>query len=610
MKLAQIFHRESIINHKIEFLSIFTWLLFFPFKESHLYFFGFAIIICVVLLKNIYFMKTIGLSYFSHFLMVFNFLLILSVFFSVYAFKSILLYTDIFLISCYFVLFFYDSRRETDYFQAVAVIISVFSFINIILFIIPILEQTHIFFVNPIHEGIISGIGALLLFFYLLKKWNPWFFGLLIVNLGGVFVSQSKAAFLGIIIFGLLLILMKKKKLIPYLIGFIVLTMFIPNPIRSAFYFSIKKDPYALNRIDIWKMSLTIFKKNLLTGVGLDNFAEVTDRYNFKQTRGPANYAKIPRIPHNDYLKVMTELGMIGLVMILALFYFLAKKIFSASLFKPAVIVLLYLLFQAFLFNILFSLFFFFIFLFLMKNILENVQHVTFRSFTSKYKIFFSALLIFVWIVGYLLPFLSNMLIEKSRKSSHLVHAYRLLKTAEYLNPLDQKIYYSRAGHLYHYFKQTYNLESFYEAMNNLGKARRLNRYFINAYLLEVDLYRELLKKKIKYESMDEEILAPLRKAEIYAPFNPFIKLTKARVYFEFGKMDEAKEEAVNAINLEPEFVAALYFLQKNFNYFPDEKEFQEKITEILKKARELNPAPGHYLYRLYEIPQVLKPGN
>jgi tetratricopeptide (TPR) repeat protein len=375
------------------------------------------------------------------------------------------------------------------------------------------------------------------------------------------------------------------------------------------FYHSLKKDPYAFDRIDIWKMSLTIFKDHLLTGIGLDNFSEVSGRYNFKQTHGPANYFKVPRIPHSDYLKLMTELGVVGLAMILALFYSLAKKIFSSSLFRPAIILLLYLLFQAFLFNILFNLFFFFIFLFLLKNILEQEQHVTFRSFSSGFKLFLSSLLISVLMVGYLFPFLSNVFKERSKKNPHLVQAFNLLKKAGYLNPLDKDVYYFKAVYLHHYFKQTSNLESFYDTLNNLRKAQRLNRYFLDAYLLEMDLYLELLEKRIKYVSMDEEVLAPLVKAEVYAPVNPFIKLAKARVYFEFNKDDRAKEEAIKAITLEPEFVAALYFLQKNFNYFPNETEFQDKIAKILKKARQLNPQPGHYLYKLYEIPGGYKQG-
>lgn len=610
MSLSRLIYRLGIMNYKIEFLTILTWLLFFPLKdkEPHLFFLGFALLMCFILLKNIYFMKTIGLSHFSHFLMVFNFILILSVFFSTYRYKSILLLSDIFIVSCYFTLFYNDRRRETDYFHLIASIISVFSFINVILYVIPLFERGHIFFVNPIHEGIISGIAVLILLYYLLKKWNPRFFILFIVNLGGVFVSQSKATYIGIVIFAFLLLWSKKKKLISILALFIVLTFIIPNPIRSMFYHSLKKDPYAFERINIWKMSLTIFKNHLPTGVGLDNFSEVSTRYNFKQTHGPANYFKVPRIPHSDYLKVMTELGAAGLVLILTLFFLLAKKIFSSSLFKPSIILLLYLLFQAFLFNILFDLFFFFIFLFLLKNLWEQEQHVTFRSFSPGLKFFLSSLLIFVLMVGYLLPYLSSVFIEKFKKNPPPVQAYNLLKKAGYLNPLDKDVYYLKAEYLYRYLKQTFNLEAFYEAVNNLKKAQRLNPYFSDAYRLEFQLYEELLKR-IKYVSMDEEVLAPLIKEEVYEPVNPFIKLTKALVYFKFGKLNKAKEEAIKAVTLEPEYIAALYFLQRNFNYFPDETAFQEKIAKIVEKARKLNPQPGHYLYKLYEIPGEDKQG-
>jgi O-antigen ligase len=604
-------YRLGILDYKIEFLAILTWLLFFPLKEkeSHFFFLGFAILMGFILLRNIYFMKTVGLSYFSHFLMVFNFILILSIFFSNYLYKSILLLSDIFLVSCYFVLFYYDRRRETDYFHLIAWLISVFSVINLILYVIPFFEQVHIFFISPIHEGIISGIGALILFYYLLKKWDPRFFILLIFNLGGVFVSQSKGAYIGTMIFALLLIMSKKKMLVFIPVLFIILTFIIPNPIRSMFYHSITKDPYALDRINIWEMSLVIFKDHFVTGVGLDNFSEVSRRYNFKQTHGPANYFKVPRIPHNDYLKLMTELGAAGLVLILALFIFLTKKIFSSSLFNPSLILLLYLLFQAFLFNILFDLFFFFIFLFLLKNVLEQEQYVTFRSFSPGIKFFWSSLLIFVVVVGYLFPYLSNIYIGKSKKNPHPVRAFNLMKKAGYLNPLDKDVHYFKAVYLYHYFKQTFNLEAFYEALNNLKQAQRLNPYFTDAYRLEFQLHQELLKR-IKYEFMDEEILAPLVKAEVYDPVNPFIKLTKARVYLEFNKPDRAKEEAVKAITLEPEYAAALYFLQRNFNYFRDETTFQKKITKILKKAGQLNSPPGHYLYKLYEIPGEYKQGG
>lgn len=622
MNLSRIFHRLSIINHNIEFLVILTWMIFFPDKEPKIYFLGTAILICLFLLRNIYFMKTISLSYFSYSLLGFNLLLILISFFSNYHLKSILLFSDLLLVSLYFILFYRDQHSEEKYFHLVVHIISLFSLVNIIRLSVPIFHRGKPFFISTIHEGVLSGMGVLILLYYLLKKsrFKPWFLILLLLNAAGLYVSRSKAAFAGTLIFALLLIFsyimdrMEKKKRVVVLAAagaaaaiIVLLTFAVPNPIKSAFYYSLKKDPYALNRIDIWNMSLTIFKDHPLTGVGLDNFSEVSGRYNFKQTRGPANYVKVPQLTHNDYLKLMTETGIPGLLIILALFYFLAKKIFSSSLLDLNIskILILYLLAQAFFFNILFNGFFFFIFLFLLKNLLEG--SVTFKSFSSRLKLFLSGLVIFVLIAGYLFPWMSDGLIKKSQKAAHRVEEFSLLKKAEYLNPLDQNIYFLKALSLYNYFRQTSSLEAFYDAVNLLKKTQRLNKYFINAYLLESNLYLELIKKNIKYVSMEEEMIAPLEKAEVYAPVNPFIKLTKARIYFEFNKNQQAKEEAIKAITLEPEFVAALYFLQRNFNYFGDEKNFKEKIKKILDKAKQLKPEPGHYLYRLYDVPEGSK---
>lgn len=618
MNLSRIFHRLSIINHNIEFFVILSWMIFFPDKEPKIYFLGTAILICLFLLRNIYFMKTISLSYFSYSLLGFNLLLILVSFFSNYHLKSILLFSDFLLVSLYFILFYRDQHSEEKYFHLVVHIISLFSLVNIIR-LSPIFHRGKPFFISTIHEGVLSGMGVLILLYYLLKKnrFKPWFLILLLLNAAGLYAARSKAAFAGTLIFALLIIfsfiltrLEKKKRFIVLMTagvvaaGVVMLTFVIRNPIKAAFDYSLRKDPYALNRIDIWKMSLTIFKDHPLTGVGLDNFPEVSRRYNFKQTRGPANYFKLPRITHNDYLQLMTETGIPGLLIILALFYFLVKKIFSSSLLDLNIskILILYLLAQAFFFNILFNGFFFFIFLFLLKNLLEG--GVTFKSFSSKLKLSLSGLVILVLIAGYLFPWIADGLIKKSQKADLRVEEFSLLKKAEYLNPLDLDIYYLKAFSLYNYFKQTSSLEAFYDAVNHLKKVQRLNKYFINAYLLESDLYLELLKKKIKYVSMDEEIIQTLEKAEVYAPVDPFIKLTKARIYLEFNKNMQAKEEALKALNLEPEFVAARYFLQRNFNFYGDEKTFIEKINKILDKAKKLKPEPGNYLYRLYEIPE------
>lgn len=587
-------------------------MLFYPKSENplftYIYFLVLSILIILFSIRNILFLKNIALSSFSQFLTVFNLVLIFAIFFSVYHFRSIYFYADIFLISFYSVLFFFDKNKKNEYFHTIAYLISLFSFLNIIHYYFPVIEKKSLFFSNTILQGIISGIAVLIILFYLLKKFNRIFVVLLIINCGGLFVSRSKAAFIGCILFALLLIVLKKRKLIIVPAVLAILTFIIPNPIKNTFHFSLKKDPYAFDRIHIWQVSINMFKNNLFTGVGPDNFSQVSKKYNFKQTKGPAHYFKIPRQSHNDYLKIAAETGLPGLLILLTLLFFIIREIFSSSLFDITKILLLYLLFQAFLFNILFHAFFFFLFIFLLKMLFE--EELVFKSlhFNAKLVSLFS--LICIFILCYLFPFLSNLSIERSKSRQTPVEILNSLEKATYFNPLNIEPYYLQALTFYNYFNRTADLEYFGNTLEKLKKVQRLNSHFTSSYLLESELHHLLWRKfQSGYVSMDE-IISPLLKAEKAAPFEPFIKMRKARVYLDFGEREAAKEAALNALEVEPNFISALYFLHRNFNYFEEEDIFKTKIKEILEKAKSVSLVPGTYLYELYKVPEELKNNN
>ncbi len=469
--------------------------------------------------------------------------------------------------------------------------------------IFPVFSSKNVFFSNLIFQGVASGIAVLILFYYLMKRFDRVFLVLLLLNGAGVFVSESKGAYIGVTLLVLTMVLLKKKSLIPVVIGIVFLTFIVPNPIKRMFEFSLTKDPYAANRLDIWKMSAVMFKDNFLWGVGPDNFSTVSKRYNFKQEQGPANYFKRPLRPHNDYLKFLTETGLPGLFFLLLLSWVLIRKIFFSSLFNLSKLLILYLLFQAFVFNVIFHVFFFFIFVFLLKNLFE--QQLTHKSFTLNLKAYFTFLSVFVLLAAYLLPFLSFRLVEKANKSRDItiIARYQLLTDAAYLNPLNHAVHYYKAAALFSYFKETGNLNAFYSALDNIKQAQRLNRYYIEAYRLESDLYNVLPQKNLSYTGLHQEIIAPLAKTEQYDPLNPFIKLRKAEIHFRFHHTREARAEALEALALEPDFVAALYFLQRNFNYFPDAGAFDMRIDKIRQKAETLQVEPGTYLYKLYLKP-------
>ena len=601
MRLLRIAYKLSLIKREVEFLLIMGWILFFPDKTSYLYFLTSAICFCFFLFKDIYFMKNIGISPFSYILFVYNLVFIISVFFSSYHIKSVLLVSDIFMISLYFFLSYHDRFDVEKYFNLILYSISLFSLICFINSVSSLFNKRNIFFENPILQGIVSGIGVIIAIFYLLNafKWPGML--LLILNVAGIYVSESKAAFLGTLLAVVLLVLLKKKWLIPVVLILVILTFLIPNPIRNMFYISLKHDPYTFNRIDIWKMSLNIYRDHIITGVGLDNFSEISKKYNFRQERGPARYFKIPRSPHNDYLKILAETGLVGLLLITAFLFFVLRKFFSSSLFNLSKILILYLLFQAFFFNILFQLFFLFLLIFLLKILFED--NLGFKTFHLYQKLVCSGLLVVIFLFSYLFPFLSDLYIKKSTKTKDYVKAFELLNHSMALNPIGHQVYYSKAFLYLDYFQKTSDMDSFFYGLNDLKRAQRLNRYYLPAYLLEFDFYQAILKKNFKYASLQREILASLDAAEKIAPLNPFLRLMKAQVYLEFGERDLARKATLEALAIEPDYVSALFFMRDHFGYFKDIASFDMRMKKIRRKAiRHPYPA-GSYLDNLFRVP-------
>lgn len=587
----------------MEFLLIVSWILFYPDKTSYLYFLTCAIGIGFFLFKDIFFIKNIAVSPFSYCLFLFNLLFILSIFFSGYRMKSVLLVSDIFLVSLYFFLSYYDRTDEKKYFSLILYTISLFSLICFINSVSNLFGKINIFFENPILQGIVSGIGVIIAIYYLLISFKWPALILLAVNIGGIYISGSKASFLGTSLIVILLILIKKKWLVPVVLILIILTFLIPNPIRNMFYFSLKHDPYAFNRFDIWKMSLEIFRDHFYTGVGLDNFSEISKKYNFKQKKGPAHYFKIPRSPHNDYLKILAETGLAGLFLVVFLIFSVFRKIFSSSLFNLSKVLILYILIQAFLFNILFQFFFLFLFIFLLKNLFED--NLGFKTFHFYQKLTYSALLVVIILFSYIFPHLSDHYIKESRKTRDYIKAFATLNRSQALNPLGHQVYHSKAILYLKYFQKTSDMDSFFYGLENVRKARKLNRNDLTSYLLEFDFYQSILSKKLKYASLEKEMLDSLVAAEKIAPLNPFLPLMKAQVYLEFDKRVRAEKAALRALAIEPDFVSALFFLRDQFGYFKDAEAFDRRIR-LIGQIGIRHPYPaGSYLDNLFKIPEA-----
>jgi len=597
--ISNLLFKLRSLNEDVELISILIFLIFFPEKSSLYYFMIFAVLMILFLIRKIMISKNIGISSFTGALLLVNILLLISTIFSVYFIKSLLFFFDVFLISAYFILYLIEEREEERNIKIFGIIISIFSFISIFIFIFS--DTRDLFFPNPIMAGITSGIGALIFLYYFLRKINYTYLSLIFVNLAALYISQSKAAFLGVAIFSLLLVLTKNKKAIPIVLILILLTFIIPNPIRSMFHFSIYEDPYSADRLQIWNTGLKIFKDNIFAGTGADNFSELSKTYNFKQKSGPANYFKIPRMPHSDYIKMISELGLWGMFILIFSLFFILREILKGSLFNISKILILYLLFQSLFFNIIFQTFFFFLFIFLLKTIFKS--EIYFQSNSTIMKLISISILMIIIFTGYIFPYYSELLASRAIAQKDLVSIFNSLNKAGKFNRLNLRPYDYRARLLLEQFRKTSDPVYLYSALDNVKSIKKINPYFSKAYFLESDIFRTILEKGMHYQGLSEEIISPLEQLEKIDPFNPFIKMEKAHIMLKFNKHGSAKTEAIKAIELEPKYISALYFLQKHFNYFEKEELFNNRIRQILSSTSDWEKRNSQYLDALIKLP-------
>jgi O-antigen ligase len=594
---------------EIEFSFLLAWALLFPAKQSYLYYFGFTALLVLFSLKKIFTLKNISFMRVSVFLLLFNLMLIGSAFFSRHPGQSLLFVCDIFLLSLWFFLFDIEKIDVNRYLQLLAYMISLSSLAIIVFFALQTgLGPQGTIFKNPILQGIAAALAVLFFLHALLQKFTYIGLALLMVNGGAVIVSASKAAFLGLALFSAAMILARKRKWIFYFFALMLLLLLIPNPLKRMVGHSLQHDPYVYNRLDIWNMSARMFRANPWTGVGPDLFSEAAHRFNFPQEKGPARYAKLPESPHSDYWKIIAETGLAGLIFVLLFLFFAIRRMLAPPWSDLPKVLLAFLLLQMLFFNFIFNFFFLLVFLFLLYSFFW--RRLLFVSLPPAFKIFLSGLLILVFCIFYLLPYVADQMLQSATAEKNIIRRFALLNRAAIYSPLDDRVPLARAQSLRGFFKATANLEAWEAAREDLRIVQKLNRNSSEACILEAELFGDILEKRIKYPALAEEILAPLRRAERLEPFNPFLKLQQALILGEFDRSQEACRQALAALELEPDYVAALFFMQQLSGLPAGDPAFQKRIAQIQAKAKTLQAKPGTYLYDLYRLPVKSRAGQ
>jgi len=263
---------------------------------------------------------------------------------------------------------------------------------------------------------------------------------------------------------------------------------------------------------------------------------------------------------------------------------------------------LAFLLLQMLFFNFVFNSFFLLLFLFLLYAIFW--RRLFFVSPTLAFRICLSGLLLMVFFLSYLLPLVADHSLRAAAAERNIIRSYALLNRAALCSPLADQVPLARARVLRVYFKASANLEAWQAAREAVLLAQKLNRNSSDALVLESGLLMDMAEKKIMYPALAEELLAPLRQAEALEPFNPFLKLRHARILAELDRRQEALLKAREALALEPDYVAALFFVRRIGGSASTDAVFQEQIARILAKAKKLRAKPGTYLYDLHHFPE------
>tara|TARA_B100001250_G_C19767534_1_gene775493 strand:+ start:80 stop:1756 length:1677 start_codon:yes stop_codon:yes gene_type:complete len=161
-----------------------------------------------------------------------------------------------------------------------------------------------------------------------------------LINLGGLILTRTRSAWLGIFIalivfiylnrYGILSILQSIKKsyiLISILISSISLVIYFLNLQVSSFnkgsvwqtittIKKLKTDHDWGGRLNMYKSAVGIIRENPYLGIGLGNWRLVSPKYADNTAYTDTSFTKIVQRPHNDFLWVLSEVGIIGMVFV------------------------------------------------------------------------------------------------------------------------------------------------------------------------------------------------------------------------------------------------------------------------------------------------------
>lgn len=138
-------------------------------------------------------------------------------------------------------------------------------------------------------------------------------YGILAVLVVAVLQTGSRGGAISLVIGAAVVIGLRFGKRGLVVLGLLLaLAVVIPNPIRDRAVFEHTYNPAAYSRWQMWQSAVREISENLL-GIGIGLFQYTSHQYAFPVEDQIVRYGKVAQRPHNEYLQIGVELGLLGL---------------------------------------------------------------------------------------------------------------------------------------------------------------------------------------------------------------------------------------------------------------------------------------------------------
>lgn len=171
----------------------------------------------------------------------------------------------------------------------------------------------------------IASYGSVVLGLFLVdknKKRRLIYIPTLLFAMHPLFFTYSRGAYLGAIVSLLFLGVAKEKKIILIIFLFVLSWQFIlPESVVERITMTKTEDGEiensAAGRLELWDFGVTVFYKHPILGSGINGFALSVKNSGFDLVSAGVHLTD----PHNYYMKVLCDQGLIGLILLLFIFF-------------------------------------------------------------------------------------------------------------------------------------------------------------------------------------------------------------------------------------------------------------------------------------------------